>query len=307
MSQVMKGIRPPLRKMEEKMPEHLINTTDRHVFEMANLCLISGGIRSVLYYLRESRAWINLIRSRRCLYSAFSHFLDIRKKMHILVFIALAMSGCGSGSDAGKVFVPGPGHPQQWVNPLYVGAVSFHGTAVKAELSGPAGGVLFLRHCAACHGETGGGKIGPKIQGVTLPIIDGAIRIVPLMKGHSVLSESEREEIAGYLAIVGTSTDRAVSVIDTGLCNECHGADLRGGIALVSCYSCHNGPDGGLGHPQGWATSGDAPVIFHGRYGSAFVSACANCHGVTLNGGIGPRCSSCHDGSTAPLLPPFSL
>jgi hypothetical protein len=142
---------------------------------------------------------------------------------------------------------------------------------------------------------------------VSLAIIDGAIAFVPLMKGHSILSEGEREDIAGYLATVGDSTGRAVSVIDTEVCAECHGEDLRGGIAAISCYSCHSGPDGGLGHPQGWASSKDSPVIFHGSYGRKFVSSCANCHGFDLKGGIGPRCSLCHDGVSAPLLEPFSL
>lgn len=228
-------------------------------------------------------------------------------KVHLMLAAVLMLLGCGSGSDAGKVFVPGPGHPANWINPLYVGSVSFHGTVVKTEPSGPPGGILFLRHCAACHGETGRGKIGPNIQGVPLAIIDVAIQVVPLMKGHSILSEGERGSIAGYLATVSAGADLAVSVIETGVCRECHGQDLEGGIAAVSCYSCHNGPEGDIGHPQGWATSKDAPVIFHGGYGGRFVSSCANCHGFNLAGGIGPRCSLCHDGSAAPLLPPFSL
>lgn len=215
--------------------------------------------------------------------------------------------GCGSGSDPGRVFVPQSGHSANWINPLYIGTVSFHGTAVKTELSGPPGGILFLRHCAACHGETGGGKIGPNIQGMSLAIIDGAIKSVPLMKGHAILSEDERGSIAGYLATVSGSADRAVSVIDTGVCRECHGQDLGGGIAAISCYTCHDGPGGDIGHPDGWTGSMDNPVTFHGKYAKSFVAACANCHGFDLNGGIGPRCSSCHDGSAASLLPPFSL
>lgn len=229
------------------------------------------------------------------------------KSFFIFAFIVLMLFGCGSGSDAGKVFVPGPGHPGDWVNPLSVGVGSFHGTVVKNILSGPPGGVLFLRHCAACHGETGGGKIGPKIQGVSLAIIDGAIRFVPLMKGHSILSEEERGKIAGYLATITGDADRAVAVIDTGVCMACHGKNLSGGIAAISCYACHNGPDGSIGHPAGWAGAKDDPVIFHGRYGKTFVSSCTNCHGIDLKGGIGPRCSLCHDGFSAPLLETFSL
>lgn len=227
--------------------------------------------------------------------------------MHIPAFLVLVLLGCGTGTDSGSVFVPASGHVADWANPLLIGSNSFHGTIIKTTRSSSPGGALFLRHCAACHGEAGAGKIGPNIQGVSVSLIDTGIKIVPLMKGHAALSEEERTEIAGYLATVRNSLDPAVAVIDTGICMECHGGDLKGGIAAISCYSCHNGPGGDVGHPDGWTRSKDNPVIFHGKYAKRFVAACANCHGFDLNGGIGPRCSSCHDGVSAPLLEPFSI
>jgi hypothetical protein len=142
---------------------------------------------------------------------------------------------------------------------------------------------------------------------VSIDSIDNAIKVIPLMKGHDILSPGQRGEIAGYLATIVENPDRATDSIDTSVCMECHGADLLGGIAEISCYSCHNGPDGSIGHPQGWTMSKDKPLIFHGWYAKTFVIACANCHGADLEGFIGPRCSLCHDGVSAPVLAPFRL
>jgi mono/diheme cytochrome c family protein len=228
------------------------------------------------------------------------------RKVFVL-FILGILSGCGSGSDAGKVFVPVSGHPPNWVNPLFIGRGDFHGTYIKHVGEGPEGGVLFNIHCAACHGSDAEGKIGPPIRGVTVDLINLAISTFPVMRGHAILRQEDRQAIAVYLETPGGSLPTVGVVIDTALCNECHGTDLDGGIAKVSCFACHNGPDGSLGHPAGWQSETNDPVHFHGDYAALFVIACTNCHGFDLMGGKGPACSKCHDGTTAPILEPFSL
>ena len=100
---------------------------------------------------------------------------------------------------------------------------------------------------------------------------------------------------------------RVAFLTDPALCTECHGADLRGGISGVSCYSanyngmsCHaNGP----GHVAGWAvptshgaSAKSAPnaAAMHG------FATCQVCHGSDFSGGMANRaCSSCH-GVSAP-------
>lgn len=61
-----------------------------------------------------------------------------------------------------------------------------------------------------------------------------------------------------------------------GACTGCHGGDLLGGIAKVSCYSasrdgqaCH--ADGPGGHPSGWRS-------LHTASDPAAAAACAVCH-----------------------------
>lgn len=48
-----------------------------------------------------------------------------------------------------------------------IGAFTFSGVAQSATPSGDAarGKTLFAANCAACHGATGGGGAGPKLQG----------------------------------------------------------------------------------------------------------------------------------------------
>jgi hypothetical protein len=91
------------------------------------------------------------------------------------------------------------------------------------------------------------------------------------------------------------ATDPAITV---DLCAECHGLDLDGGISRISCFSCHNGPDGVIhrpNHPAGWLANRDDMVLFHGVYARAYPTSCTGfCHGHELTGGIGPNCFDCH-------------
>jgi hypothetical protein len=233
-----------------------------------------------------------------------------------LLFLAATalLYGCGRGTDAGKVFVPGKGHPDAWASHLAVGTMNFHGTFIKSVPSVSAGPKLFVLHCAPCHGNDGSGKIGPNIQADTLPLIVSAIQNRPVMRGHAILSGSELQSIADYITTLASSSNPLVGSFNPVLCSQCHGTNLDGGIALISCYSCHNGPDGGLGHPAGWSSAKDLPVVFHGPYGRDFPSGCTTCHGVDLNGGFvylsingsksAPGCSSCHNGVIAAALAP---
>ncbi len=79
-----------------------------------------------------------------------------------------------------------------------------------------------------------------------------------------------------------------------GSCSTCHGADLLGGIANVSCFSmtrdgraCHPGGPGG--HPAGWRS-------LHTALDPAQATTCAACHDNPANN-LPPGCfnnSLCH-------------
>ena len=113
---------------------------------------------------------------------------------------------------------------------------------------------------------------------------------------------------------------RVAFVRDQSQCTGCHGSDLKGGIAKVSCstalfggQSCHaNGPSG---HPAGWRDP-----AFHGEVAksqpgaeSGFAS-CQGCHGADYAGGIvsvscftaGRATGSCHVRNGAPVGAPHS-
>lgn len=226
----------------------------------------------------------------------------------IIVFISavLFFTGCGSSSDSGRIFIAGTGHPDGWSGFLTIGTDKFHGTVITS-ITGSSevtdGAVLFVQHCAVCHGNDGTGKIGPSVLGTTIPIIESALRFVPLMEGHRLtLGPDDILDIHSYITDLAGSSAPVDRITDTSICTECHGEDLAGGISLISCFSCHDGPDGDSGHPEGWPLDTTDTVAFHGKYGSRYDNACRICHGINLTGGIGPACSICHDGTIAPPL-----
>jgi hypothetical protein len=97
----------------------------------------------------------------------------------------------------------------------------------------------------------------------------------------------------------------AVAAEDEGVeeCAECHGADLSGGNAKVSCTKCHLG-GAAKTHPADWY-DGSGKLVVAGKH-SAYVETngtanCATqyCHGSSLTGSAGPSCTSCHLGGAA--------
>jgi predicted CxxxxCH...CXXCH cytochrome family protein len=97
--------------------------------------------------------------------------------------------------------------------------------------------------------------------------------------------------VAGWLPAGHASSATA----DLTICAACHGTALDGGIAKVSCTSCHLGGPTSV-HPASWT------VIYtdHGPYSTGTGTAsCANqyCHGPALAGvaDSGPGCDACHD------------
>jgi hypothetical protein len=83
---------------------------------------------------------------------------------------------------------------------------------------------------------------------------------------------------------------------------------MAGGVAKVSCFTCH---PNGVNHPDGWAAASQ-----HGRRGAqlapdatdpklmAGFAHCAKCHGSDFSGGIsGVSCKGCHTKAPHPDAP----
>jgi len=105
------------------------------------------------------------------------------------------------------------------------------------------------------------------------------------------------------LAVTIATTSTGARLYSTDACSECHGADLSGGIANVSCSKCHLGGPTSV-HPSTW----DPLYLTHGpsvSTGATGTALCANqyCHGTGLQGvaGSGPSCTSCHSMPFDPL------
>lgn len=92
---------------------------------------------------------------------------------------------------------------------------------------------------------------------------------------------------------------------DVNGCAECHGDALDGGIAKVTCLTCHIGGTTKI-HPVLWG--GLAYALHAGYLSENGTGTCATalCHGTDLLGvtDSGPSCLSCHQGGTAqaPLI-----
>lgn len=93
----------------------------------------------------------------------------------------------------------------------------------------------------------------------------------------------------------------AAAQADLNGCTDCHGTDLDGGIAKVSCLQCHIGSTTAA-HPVLWGQLGYA--LHSGFVATNGNTSCATavCHGTDLLGvtGGGRSCAvSCHMAGTA--------
>lgn len=88
---------------------------------------------------------------------------------------------------------------------------------------------------------------------------------------------------------------RTAFLSNPAICTDCHGADLKGGVSNVSCFSasisgmaCHaNGPNG---HSASWSSPDAHGAIAKGAPGTTFgFSLCQICHGNDFVGGFAQR------------------
>lgn len=111
---------------------------------------------------------------------------------------------------------------------------------------------------------------------------------------------------AGFL-----TTHGAEALADIASCQLCHGADLNGIGAAVSCLSCHSGNFPFELHPRDYRDPED-----HGPAARASIKSCQGCHGQPGGAGSNPRfdvpigsleagceSSGCHSVNTAHPTP----
>ena len=110
---------------------------------------------------------------------------------------------------------------------------------------------------------------------------------------QSSFNTDNGKHTAGWLPAGHASSATA----DLATCAECHGAALDGGIANVSCTTCHLGGPTSV-HPASWTDI----YATHGPYSlptNSGTASCENqyCHGPALAGvsNSGSGCKTCHD------------
>jgi len=209
------------------------------------------------------------------------------------------------------------GHPFGWLNKT---SENYHGAAVITAQG--------YQQCASCHGEeykgkknSGGscyichnGPSGHPAQGWLVKTNEKFHGLAASSRGIGACADCHGEDYSGGWSgtsckichpsqsghpsqgwlTLGDDNFHGTRWMGTGTqyCAGCHGADLRGGDADVSCYTCHNGASG---HPvQGWLAK--TSESFHGLAASSRgLTACAACHGSDYAGGISETsCKICH-------------
>ncbi|HUU26321.1 MAG TPA: hypothetical protein VM123_00785 [archaeon] len=153
------------------------------------------------------------------------------------------------------------GHPFGWMEEA---SQNYHGLAASSRSLG---------YCTVCHGKDfNGGFSGTSCK-----------TCHTTQSGHP----SSGWLVPGDPNFHGFRLSRT----GTGYCAGCHGGDFKGGVAGISCYTCHNGPSG---HPAGWLDK-RSPNFHSIAVNTRGLDACALCHGEDFNGGIsGKSCRTCH-------------
>lgn len=144
-----------------------------------------------------------------------------------------------------------------------------------------------------------------QVRNVAVPVLMILMLIVAMgcSQGNesSLISPETGQHSDGWY-----TAHRTAYTSNPSVCQECHGADLSGGISQVSCFSssfeglsCHaNGPSG---HPAGWSSSSShGPVAKSAPGASSGFESCQVCHGNDFTGGsVNQSCFICH-GVSAP-------
>jgi mono/diheme cytochrome c family protein len=125
--------------------------------------------------------------------------------------------------------------------------------AVGVSGGGSPGAADFAAHCAACHGASGGGGVGPSLIGIAnRRTLDSTVAFIENPSGGvmpklypSPLSATQVQQIATYIRTFGTA-----------------------GAAPASAAPAAGSPGGGA---------------------QVFAAHCATCHGANGEGGVGPN------------------
>ena len=187
------------------------------------------------------------------------------------------------------------------------------------------GQALYEANCAGCHGTD-----GSTINGITPDAINAAMTGIGAMNGMS-LTAAEIQAISDFLTGNtgggtggdtggggGTSEGQALYEAN---CAGCHGADgsaLSGrtgaqiaaaivnvssmtGISLsgteiqaIADFLSGGSGSGSTGGPQASHTNSEVGVMHAPGNDFPYTNTCTMCHGLNLEGGVGPSCTTCH-------------
>lgn len=134
-----------------------------------------------------------------------------------------------------------------------------------------------------------------------------ALQLVSCSKGNNSVLDASGKHPANWIvnhrevfrSLAGAIDDPAIA--NKSQCVECHGADLKGGVSKVSCFSQGFGAQSCHFHPAGFANPDSHGTTAKGFGTSLGLRTCQGCHGSLYGGGVltAISCFPCH-GVNAP-------
>src|SRR5450631_2185259 len=118
----------------------------------------------------------------------------------------------------------------------------------------------------------------------------------------SLIDPGTGKHVAGWAVATTGGAHPTAFLADSNVCFECHGADLKGGVSKVSCFTASR--SGITCHANGPGAPHSVPFPDHGATAISNFNFCLGCHQDAANatGSKPPGCQNCH--LTSPVTTP---
>lgn len=241
----------------------------------------------------------------------------------MLVLATQFLGGCSETNPDSPAANGASVHNAAWTNPENLGEKAFHGAEGEtSSCKGCHGGDLLgtdrIPACTKCHFTATGTRVPAGVNwvhgttphdallsyGETCNACHATYRRNDLAPANCHNCHSEPDHPLGEEWLDRTQStfhgNKAESDLDS--CKACHGSDLQGGSAKVSCDKCHFGPSGSKVPVGSDWQHGTTPHQDLGKQ----IDICNACHTVSrLYRNTPESCHDCHghDSGAAWLLP----
>jgi hypothetical protein len=171
--------------------------------------------------------------------------------------LALLAWGCSGKAGVATPYSPVTGqHPADWLQVHYT-----------EYIKNP-------NQCRTCHGSTTDPTQAGGISKVSCFSCHTSGLVIHPLSGWSASTQHGR--LGAQLAPVDTGAGSVPVMAGFAHCQKCHGSDFSGGIANVSCFSCHQ-TTAAPHPPKPWLSTA-AGTVSHSVTDQGNAAVCYGCH-----------------------------